>query len=341
MSTVHFLNVGKGDCTLIQHNSGRCSLIDICKGNYVPPPGPRTLNEMINASLDEAAAKVKGNFGMSKKPTNPISYLAGLGIKSIFRFIPTHPDMDHLDGFDALMDQFSVSNFWDSGVRREKPEFNEGCEYKEEDWERYVSVRDGNENGVTIVTPRAGSVFKYANRTEDGKGGADGLYILAPDQVLVDAANKDGDLNDGSYVLLYRSGGGRILIPGDAHDDTWDYIIKNHKDDVADCSVLFAPHHGRKSGRRFDFLDVVKPKITFFGCASSGHLAYQAWSNRGLRVITNNQAGNIVLGCQDRKIDIYVQNTAFAEACGSDLDVKNSQGYIYYESISETAEVKA
>jgi beta-lactamase superfamily II metal-dependent hydrolase len=33
MSTVHFLNVGKGDCTLIEHNSGRDTLIDICKGN--------------------------------------------------------------------------------------------------------------------------------------------------------------------------------------------------------------------------------------------------------------------------------------------------------------------
>ncbi len=339
MSKVHFLNVGQGDFTLIQHNSGHNSIIDICKGNYEPPAKAQTIDEIISGALEEAVAKRQGNFGMSKKPTNPIAYLKSIGIKELFRFILTHPDMDHLDGFDALLNECSVGNFWDSGVRREKPDFEEGTQYKEEDWDRYVTVRDGKE-GVTVVKPRAGSKFKYANKTDDGKSGADGLYILAPDKTLVAAANQDGDANDGSYVILFRSAGGRILIPGDAHDETWDYVIKHYRDDVADCSVLFAPHHGRKSARKFDFLDVVKPKLTFFGCASSGHLAYQAWSSRNLPVVTNNQAGNIVLDCAKGSMDVYVENASFAEACECDPDIKNDEGYLFYDSISEIVEAK-
>src|SRR5665213_2096993 len=104
MSSVHFLNVGKGDCTLIQHNSGRNSLIDICKGNYESPQQVDSIQEMFANAAAEAAERVKGNFGMSKKTTNPISYLEGIGVGSLFRFILTHPDMDHLDGLDALMD---------------------------------------------------------------------------------------------------------------------------------------------------------------------------------------------------------------------------------------------
>jgi competence protein ComEC len=340
MSTVHFLNVGKGDCTLIQHNSGRNTVIDICKGNYEPAK-PKTIDEVVAAVLDEADARLKGNFGMSKKPTNPISYFQSIGVESIFRFILTHPDMDHLDGFDVFMDNFALGNFWDAGIKREKPDFSDDGAYKEEDWDRYVQVRDGNEEGVKIISNLAGTRFPYANQKKEKAKGGDGLYILAPDKALLHAANKVGEINDASYVLLYRSAGGRILIPGDAHDETWDYVIEHYKNDVENCSVLFAPHHGRKSGRSFEFLDVVKPKITFFGCATSGHLAYDAWSSRELPVITNNQAGNIVFDCANDQIDIYVQNPAFAEACECDLEKKNGQDYIYYDSISDSPEVVA
>jgi beta-lactamase superfamily II metal-dependent hydrolase len=213
MATLHFLNVAQGDCTLIQHNSGRNTLIDICKGNYEPPAKPQTVEAMLDEALDKAWAKIKGNFGMSKKPTNPISYLSQAGVDSIFRFILTHPDMDHLDGFDSLMNEFSVTNFWDSGVRRTKPDFEDCPQYEEEDWDRYASVYGGAEQGIKVITPLAGSRFKYANLVDEGEDGPDGLSILAPDPKLVDAANNNGDVNDASYVILYRSAGGRILIP--------------------------------------------------------------------------------------------------------------------------------
>lgn len=341
MSTVHFLNVGKGDCTLIEHASKHITVVDICKGNYEPLTKPLTYAEATAAALDEAVARIKGNFGMSKKTTNPISYLKDVGVRSVFRFILTHPDMDHLDGFDALLNQFTVSNYWDSGVRKSKPDFKNSIAYKEQDWDRYEGVCNGKEKGITLLTKNAGGRFKYANRKEDGTGGGDGLYILAPDNALAEAANSNGDVNDASYVLLYRSAGGRILIPGDAHDETWEYVIEHYKEDVENCSVLFAPHHGRKSGRKFDFLDVVKPKITFFGCASSGDLAYNAWSARNLRVVTNNQAGNIVMECGFGQIDVYVENSVFAEASDCDLEIKNSQGYVYFDSIKEVLESKA
>lgn len=30
---IHFLNVLNGDCTIIEHETGRVSVIDICNGN--------------------------------------------------------------------------------------------------------------------------------------------------------------------------------------------------------------------------------------------------------------------------------------------------------------------
>ena len=261
MSEVHFLNVREGDATFILHNARRLSMIDICCGNLV-----RSLTE-VRKSL-RAIAKPMGNFGMCEHPMNPIDYIQEyMGSTQPFRFILTHPDMDHLDGFNALMDRFGILNFWDSGVRRSKPDFSKG-NYLEVDWNRYDQVVERKE-GVTVVTPTAGSIFKYANRDENDQPGGDGLYILAPNPELVSDANASGETNDGSYVILYRSAGGRILIAGDAHDQIWEYVLAYHKEDISNCRVLIAPHHGRKSGRSYDFLDTVRPQLTLFGCAPS------------------------------------------------------------------------
>jgi beta-lactamase superfamily II metal-dependent hydrolase len=260
-----------------------------------------------------------------------------LGLDKIFRFILTHPDMDHLDGLDALSDEFPIYNFWDTGTRRDEPDFGENGPYREEDWDRYVKIRDRREVGVSSVIRQAGLRFSYANKT-DGQSGGDGLYILAPDAQLALEASDGGDINDGSYVILYRSSGGRVLLPGDAHDNTWTYIIEKYSTDVANCSFMLAPHHGRDSKRNYDFLDHIQPKLTLIGCAPSDHIDYNQWSRRDLDFITSNQAGNVVLEIFDGRIDVYIENESFAIAKGCDVAKRNSQAYVYLQSIFPTDE---
>lgn len=311
MPRIHFLNVGKGDCHIIEHFSGRVTMIDICGGN--------TQEEILNASaalrtlLEDLAPKttLAGDYGLRNSPTNPLTYLKNNGIKSPFRFILSHPDMDHLDGFDALCNQVGIANFWDSGLRKEKPGF-EGGPYSEADWDAYENVRDKKREGVTVVTPIAGAKFSFAN-AGDPENRGDCLQIVAPDANLVKAANESEDHNDGSYVIVYHSAGGKIVFPGDAHDGTWEYVLKHHSSLVANCAVLIAPHHGRDSDRSYDFLDTLKPGLTLFGYAESEHLGYEAYTQRDLLKITNNQAGNVVMEAKTAGIDIFVENRKFAE----------------------------
>jgi competence protein ComEC len=325
MAKVHLLTVGAGDCTIIEHNSGHVTMIDICGGNRVMTK--------IEARIIETLESPRGNFAMCKKPTNPIEYLKSLGIKSLFRFILTHPDMDHLDGFNNLANEISIDNFWDSGARKDKPNF-EGSLYEEKDWDRYVKFRDGDEAGVTVVTPCAGSMFKYANKKDDGSTGGDALYIAAPSRQMIADANELQEFNDASYIISYWSNGGRLVFPGDAHNGSWEYTIKNHKDDVENCSFLLAPHHGRKSNRDFTYLNTAKPGVSLLGCAPSKDLAYHAWKNRNLSYYTQNQAGNTVLEIEKDKIDIYIENDTFAANAGGDISIKNGQGYYYLGTIS-------
>ncbi len=311
MSKVHFLNVGNGSCSIIQHASGRVSMIDICNGS---PPGLQKLAASFSGGSSRDFAAPYGDFKMRDHQTNPIEYLLEIGVPSVFRFILSHPDMDHMDGLKALNDAIAIQNFWDSGVRREKPQFGDNCTYREEDWDQYESLCDGNSPGVTVVRPRSGSRFQFANKgpQNDSEDRGDYLTIVAPSTGLVQSASESGDANDGSYVLVYRSCGGKIVFGGDAHDDTWDYILEKHRQDVENCAVLIAPHHGRDSDRSYDFLDVLAPKLTLFGCAPSAHLGYGAWSSRNLKIITNNQAGNIILNSEDGGISVCVENQKFA-----------------------------
>ena len=329
MPKIHFLNVNQGECIIIEHVSERITVFDICAGNINRKQ--RVLFEDVAKNLITSA---KGNYRMCQYPTNPLDYLAAMSINSIWRFILSHPDMDHLDGFDALLDKFTVSNFWDSGAKRDKPDFSNNGGFDEADWDRYAEVIADNEAGTTLVQAQAGKRFKYANKDDSENGSGDALYILAPDQQLIDEGNRTQDFNDASYVVLYRSAIGKVLLAGDAHDATWDYVKKNYEAEASDVALLIAPHHGRKSGRSYEFLDYVKPKLTLFGCAASKHLAYDAWNYRDLTHITNNQCGCIVAE-GGGEMNIYVENDTFAASSGGDVTQINAQGFYYLGTVQK------
>lgn len=326
MPNFHFLNVRSGDCKIIQHASGRVTMKDICNAN-----ASRKSKALRNLEEKRAfAAAGSGNFGMCAHPTHPLDYLDDLGIKQIWRFILSHPDMDHMDGLDALFQSKEVVNYWDSGVRRMKPDFGTNGRYQEKDWDRYESILSGYQPGLTVLEKKEGDRFAFANQPNEGH---DGLYILSPNSARVRSV--DDETNDASYVTLYRSPGGKILLPGDAHDETWKFVLENHYDQIKDCAVLVAPHHGRDSTMDFSFLDVVNPKLVLMGCAGSKDLAYDKY--RKFEKITNNQAGNVVLETDSyEQLHIYVQNDNFALSKGCDGRNRNSQGYIHYGVILDS-----
>ena len=310
MPTIHFLNVNNGDCSVIQHYSGHVSVIDVCNAK---PPEP--LGDALLAMLAKEARGIIGNFQQKKHPVNPISYLRDHDISSVFRYIQTHPDMDHMDGIKALFEAFSPVNFWDTDNTKELSSSSwEGSPFSQEDWVFYKRLRDGNpQQDPMRLALLSGAHGQFYNVGADGSNGGDGLQVLAPTKELVDAANEaDDEYNDCSYVLLYRTGNNRIVFGGDSHDETWKHILANHHNDVTNIDLLIAPHHGRSSGRSYEFLDTLQPTLTFFGNARSEHLAYDAWRRRGLSIVTNNQANCMVVDAGTSPMTLYVTHENFA-----------------------------
>ena len=309
MANIHFLNVNQGDCSVVVHDSGRITVIDVCNAK----PMDRTDEEQtaVMARLEKGPS---GDFRQRKYPVNPVSYLQDRGIENVFRYVQTHPDLDHMDGIRAFFDRFRPLNFWDTENNKEiENSAWARSPYDKEDWKFYKHLRDSNPNEnprrLTLLDNARGQYWNVGDNSRDG----DGLHVLAPTQKLIDSANQtDRDYNDCSYVLLYRTEDNRIIFGGDSHDDTWDHILEVHRNEVADVDLLIAPHHGRDSGRSYEFLDVLRPTLTFFGNARSQHLAYSAWRDRGLSYVTNNQANCMIVDASRTPMVLYVTHENFA-----------------------------
>ncbi|MBV8811995.1 MAG: hypothetical protein JO033_25285, partial [Acidobacteriaceae bacterium] len=194
MALIHFLNVKQGDCSIIQHNSERITVIDVC--NAKEDSKQNRLTESVTASLAKldgimTKAAGSGNFNQKNYPVNPVIYIKDFGIGQVFRFVLTHPDMDHMDGLKVFWNTFSPTNFWDTENTCSKDgDFEAGSPYNQEDWDFYKELRS-RQGPVdrTRLTLFSGDHGKYWNQNEDGSSGADGLYILAPNRDLVEEAN--------------------------------------------------------------------------------------------------------------------------------------------------------
>lgn len=305
MSVIHFLNVKEGDCVWIKHNSKHNTVIDVSNA------------KLINRITESKMQNLRGNYNRKEYPVNPIEYLSSYNETDIFRFVLTHPDMDHMDGIKALFEEFQVTNFWDTENEKTMDDDSDWGQFNKEDWDFYQSIRNSNNDPKTLVL-YAGARGKYYNSDENGINGGDGLSVLAPTKQLVKEANETGVYNDCSYVILYRTGNKKIIFAGDSTKKTWDYILENHRKEVENVDLLIAPHHGRKTGGNDEYLDVLKPKLTLFGNAKSEYLDYSSWNNRGLEKITNNQADCIIIETKNEKMNIYVTYEKFARDYNND-----------------------
>jgi len=333
MPIIHFLNVLEGDCNIIQHDSTRTTVIDVSNAyNDIDTAEELAVKASEMRKLMTARTQVPGDkkdYGQKKTPDNPILYLKKFNIKSIFRFIITHPDMDHLDGIRDLYTDFNITNTWDTNNKKTiQPNAGFGG-YNHEDWRFYEKLRAGQVADTKRLIYHAKDDNEYYNQ--------DDITILCPTADLVKRANETGNFNDSSYVILFtppRSNGRRwkFLFAGDSEDHSWEYILNNHSEEVKNVDVLFAPHHGRDSGRSYEFLKTVKPKVTIFGNASSKHLAYNCYEP--LR-ITNNQAGYIIFDINDDNFIIYVKNYEFAR----DFKAKRNWGEPVYNKKFEAYEI--
>ena len=215
--------------------------------------------------------------------------------KGITRFISTHPDEDHIQGLVALDDRIGILNFY--CVKNDTSKDEETLDFK-----RYRHLH----SSAKAYYIYKGCTRRWMNRKSPERGSS-GINMLWPDlenQHFEDArqnAAKGKSPNNISPIIKYSLNDGvTALWMGDLETEFMEAI--EYEVQICAVDLLFAPHHGRDSGRiPRKMLNDLNPKIVIIGEAPSVHLNYY----RGFNTITQNSAGDVVFDCVEGKVRIF------------------------------------
>lgn len=276
MLKIDFLNVGKGNCTVIQFPSGKIAIIDIDNSKIDDE------DDILQDPIDFLDKKYSG--------------------KSIFRFILTHPDMDHMSGIDELFDNRKIYNFWDTEHDKElDTETDDFGPFNTDDWKRYQDIRKNKEN------PKALKLFRDA--TSECCWTQDDIQILSPSQQLTKLSKetKEGNsdkYNHISYVLRIEYLGIVILLGGDATKAAWqdifDHYNAKNKLDLLKADIFLAPHHGSENNINKDVFEYINPDFVVVSVHRGKDYAYDYYNSlANKQVYSTKHHGNISVEVSD------------------------------------------
>lgn len=317
MLTLHFLNVGHGDCTFVEFPSGRLAMIDINNTKSLPGEDVDALAEAKGLSAWEfkMARLVEGKRSWDEYYKSLLAdpydyYCDKLQGRSIFRYIQTHPDMDHMSGLNRFFWQEKVpfGCFWDVAHAKECDEESfDNSPYSYLDWLVYELLRNGrgpDDSGHKVIKNLRGAAGNYW--TDDD------IQILSPTKELVESCNSKESFNDCSYVLKISYAGRNVILPGDAESSSWESILDQYGNASLKCDILKASHHGRKSGYDEEAVDAMSPDVVICSVGKKPSTdASTQYASHGAKVISTRYHGTIT-------VKIWYDGDIWVEDCNGD-----------------------
>jgi beta-lactamase superfamily II metal-dependent hydrolase len=303
---IHFLNVGHGDCTFVELPSGRLMMIDINNSKSLPETDVKALAShqgLSTFAFRSTRRMVAGQYRSWEDYyrsllVDPAEYYARhFRGRGIFRYIQTHPDMDHMTGLHRFFwqDRVPLANFWDvrHGKTMTKGELDDSP-YNWADWRTYERLRQG------IGPDDKHKVLHNLRGATGNLWTEDDIEILSPTQDLIDDCDNDGEYNDCSYVLKLSHAGRTIILPGDAGDAAWESILAKPGPDEILCDILKASHHGRESGYHEEAIDAMAPEVVICSVGKKPNTdASDEYQSHGATVLSTRYHGTIVVTIED------------------------------------------
>ena len=294
MLKIHILNVGHGDCIIVDFPSGRLSVIDVNNATQIEEA---SFDEIISESLGvnaltekilykaglETYAQLLEKAGYNIELTDPLAYINKIRSgRNIFRFISSHPHMDHLSGLKTLHEKIGILNFWILKTDF-KPDIDNLDDMAKQDWEFYDNLRNGTSKEGKVIWPHEGAEGDFWQH--------DNVSILAPNPKILADASKE---NHTSYVLFIKYGPHKIVLGGDAEENTWKYLVEKYPEHLKNVTILKASHHGRDTGYYQEAVKLMSPDTTVVSVGKKPETdASQKYSQYSKRVLSTRWHGNV------------------------------------------------
>ena len=261
---VHFVDVGQGDCIILQFPDGKNMVID---------GGPRSAKNAV------------------------LAYIKAYDITDFEYLMLTHTDEDHCGSIDDIINSTNVKNMFVPGVTTEQittavyRQFNEAVdnELKEvEGAQEQISapgVIVSSDYGyqIEIIVPEADYHEEVRSSNAELINSVSPIMFLTFGDKKICFTGDSNELNEPIFLEKIRS----IDRTGDGTVD---------EEDLAwyDCDILKVAHHGSETSSTQAFLDVVKPEIAVIQAGEGnkyGHPTPEALSRLENTVLTDGTKG--------------------------------------------------
>jgi competence protein ComEC len=165
----------------------------------------------------------------------------------------THPHQDHVAGLVDVLDRFRIGAILQAGIGYENPSF-----------ERLLA--DADRTATPIVIARAGQHIALDATTD--------VTVLYPSAAEAAAPLPDGDINNGSVVLLLTHGGFAALLTGDAEAPVEAELLARGA--IPEVDVLKVGHHGSTSSTTPGLLDAAQPTVALISDGTGNEYGHPA-----------------------------------------------------------------
>ncbi len=230
--------------------------------------------------------KILTDAGPDKKILSSLSNVLG-GDRYIDIGIISHPQLNHFNGFNYLLDNYRFGAFVFNG-RTDSPAAGE--------WQTLLDkIKSRN---VPLITLGAGDRIHYASSEID---------FLSPDKDFIQSA----ELNDTGFVELIKMPEFKTLLTADTDFGVENYLVANNYPLVTD--ILKVGHHGSKYSSSDEFLHAVNPKIDVIEVGTKntyGHPAPETLARLAsttAKIFRTDQNGTVEIIADNQKLKVYTE----------------------------------
>jgi competence protein ComEC len=192
----------------------------------------------------------------------------------------THPQADHFNGYNFILDHYGVGAFLYNG-RDDDPGVAAWTDLKNK-----IAAKH-----IPLITLAAGDSVRYAGNEVD---------ILSPNPEFRESA----ELNDTGLVEMITTAHFRALFTADIGFNVENWLAQNIKDLHAD--ILKVPHHGSKYSSGDAFLRAVDPSVAVIEVGAKN--VYGQPGAATLARLASSTHAEIFRTDQNGTVEIYYEN---------------------------------
>lgn len=248
-----FIDVGQGDSILIKTPQGKFILVD---------GGGSEFSDVAHRKL--------------------LPYLHYRGIREIWLAVNTHPDTDHLQGLETVLEELPVRQVAIPASLASS--------------DKYQGLKDIlNQKAIPLIPLAAGERLQI----EDGLN----ARVLYPDRNL-----QQNDTNEQSLVLRFQYGSFSTLLTGDLRIQGLHNLLG--LGDLAPVTVVKVPHHGSKGSLLPAFYDETNPRWAVISVGANNRFGHpnrevlEELERRQIKVYRTDQCGAITVETDGQTVSI-------------------------------------